>query len=111
MYAIDLSNRLNSVNIFHVNIINWDVVHVKLWPKMYLHRDFVANLIFAKLNKLLNVTIPGQNLRNLLKSQNPYFWTKFQKLMFHAHEIHAHEIRALKIHTYKSYAYASSTRP
>jgi hypothetical protein len=58
MYAIDLSNRLNSVNIFHVNIISWDVVHVKLWPKRYLHRDFVANLIFAKLNKLLNVTIP-----------------------------------------------------
>jgi hypothetical protein len=57
MYAIDLSNRLNSVNIFHVNIISWDVVHVKLWPKMYLHHDFVANLIFAKLNKLLNVTI------------------------------------------------------
>jgi hypothetical protein len=52
-----VSNRLNSVNIFHVNIISWDVVHVKLWPKMYLHRDFIANLIFAKLNKLLNVTI------------------------------------------------------
>jgi hypothetical protein len=48
MYAIDLSNGLNSVNIFHVNIISWDVVHVKLWLKMYLHHDFVANLIFAK---------------------------------------------------------------
>jgi hypothetical protein len=23
-----------------MNIISWDVVHVKLWPKMYLDHDF-----------------------------------------------------------------------
>jgi hypothetical protein len=32
-----------------------------------------------------------------LKSQNPYFLTKFQKLMFHAHEMHAHESHAYAI--------------
>ena len=41
MRTVDLSNRLNSAIIFHVNIINWDVVHVELSPGcMYFAGDF-----------------------------------------------------------------------
>jgi hypothetical protein len=45
------------VIILHMDVITWDVVHRKLWLKIYLHHEFVANLICGKLNKLMNSTI------------------------------------------------------
>lgn len=43
MRTVDLSNRLNSAIIFHVNIINWDVVHVELSLRVYVRQDFAGD--------------------------------------------------------------------
>jgi len=54
-HAIDLQNRLNSVIIFHMNIISWDVVHVKLWLKMYLDHDFGGIFDFPAIEQTFDI--------------------------------------------------------
>jgi hypothetical protein len=55
-----------------MNIITWDVVHGKLWLKMYLDHELGGIFDLARLNKLLISTISAGSIYTTRKSFSSY---------------------------------------